>query len=116
MPDPAEVVVTNTTPLIALVAATGGLDILRAVYAKVIVPYEVVQEIKAGGKDFFGLDVFHQSSWLTLSQDPVKYRLEAALQLPVDVLMVQFGQKASPFESIARAKAVSLIMLQGAAA
>ena len=72
MPDPADVVVTNTTPLIALVAATGGLDILRAVYAKVIVPYEVVQEIQAGGKDFFGLDVFHQSSWLTLSQDPVQ--------------------------------------------
>ena len=62
MLDQVEVVVTNTTPLIALVAATGNLDVLRAVYAKVFVPYEVAQEIQAGGKDFFGLDVFQQSS------------------------------------------------------
>jgi predicted nucleotidyltransferase len=45
-----------------------------------------------------------------------KFHVEKALQLPVDVLMVQFGQKASPFETIARAKAVSLIMHQGAQA
>jgi predicted nucleotidyltransferase len=37
-----------------------------------------------------------------------KYQVENALQLPVDVLLVQTGQKASPFEIIARAKAVSL--------
>jgi hypothetical protein len=29
MPDQARVVVTNTTPLIALTAATGNLDVLR---------------------------------------------------------------------------------------
>ncbi len=43
-----------------------------------------------------------------------KYQVENDLQLPVDVLMVQTGQKASPFETIARAKAVSLTMHQGA--
>jgi hypothetical protein len=41
-----------------------------------------------------------------------KFHVENALQLPVDVLMVQIGQKASPFETIARAKAVSLTMHQ----
>ena len=41
-----------------------------------------------------------------------KYQVENALQLPVDVLMVQIGQKASPFETIARDKAVSLTMHQ----
>ena len=83
MLDQAEVVVTNTTPLISLVAATGDLDVLRAVYAKVIVPYEVAQEIQAGGKDFFGLDVFQQSSWLTVIEEPVE--LPAYLQNSLDL-------------------------------
>lgn len=71
MLEQADVVVTNTTPLIALTAATGSLEILRAIYAKVVVPYEVAQEIQSGGKDFFGLDIFQQSTWLTVSQEPV---------------------------------------------
>ena len=71
MPDQTKVVVTNTTPLIALTAATGSLEILRIVYAKVIVPYEVAQEIKAGGKESFGLDIFQQSSWLSINDGPV---------------------------------------------
>jgi len=71
MLDQVRVMVTNTTPLIALTAATGSLEILRAVYAKVVVPYEVAQEIKAGGKEAFGLDVFQQVSWLTIIDEPV---------------------------------------------
>lgn len=43
-----------------------------------------------------------------------KYLVESALQLPVDVLMVQTGQFASPFETIARSKAVSLTSHHGA--
>ena len=39
------VVVTNTTLLIALTAATGGLEVLRALYSRAIVPYEVGTEI-----------------------------------------------------------------------
>ena len=58
MLDQARVVVSNTTPLIALTAATGSRELLRTIYAKVVVPYEVAQEIKAGGKESFGLDVF----------------------------------------------------------
>ncbi|MFA5924858.1 MAG: hypothetical protein WC856_26845 [Methylococcaceae bacterium] len=36
MPDQSRVIVTNTTPLIALTAATGNLDVLRSLYARVI--------------------------------------------------------------------------------
>ncbi len=35
------VLVTNTTPLIALTAATGGLDVLPTLYDRVVVPFEV---------------------------------------------------------------------------
>lgn len=41
MPEQAQVALANTTPLIALTAATGNLDVLRALYTRVIVPYEV---------------------------------------------------------------------------
>ncbi len=71
MPDQARIIVTNTTPLIALTAATGSLDILRMLYTRVIVPFEVAAEIRAGGNDAFGLDVFKQASWLEIIQSPV---------------------------------------------
>ena len=70
MPDQGMVIVTNTTPLIALAAATGNLDVLRTIYTRVVVPYEVAEEIRAGGKDAFGLDVFDQASWLEISTEP----------------------------------------------
>ena len=34
-------------------------------------PHEVAAEIRAGGVDAFGLDVFEQASWLEISQSPV---------------------------------------------
>ena len=71
MLDQAKAVVTNTTPLIALTAATGSLDVLRSLYTRVVVPYEVAEEIRVGGKDAFGLDVFEQASWLEISHSPV---------------------------------------------
>lgn len=71
MLDQAKVVITNTTPLIALTAATGSLDVLRAVYSRVIVPYEVAEEIRAGGKEAFGLTIFEHASWLEVSPVPV---------------------------------------------
>ena len=72
MLDQANVVVTNTTPLIALTAATGSLEVLRCVYERVVVPFEVAEEIKAGGNDAFGMDVFNQASWLEISQEPLE--------------------------------------------
>jgi predicted nucleic acid-binding protein len=72
MPDQPKVIVTNTTPLIALTAATGGLEVLRAIYTRVVVPYEVAQEIRAGGQEAFGLDVFEQASWIEINRAPVE--------------------------------------------
>lgn len=63
MPDRSKIIVTNTTPLIALTAATGNLDILRQLYTRVVVPYEVAAEIKVGGKEAFGLEVFEQAGF-----------------------------------------------------
>lgn len=44
MPDQSRAVVTNTTPLIALTAATGSLEVLRKLYTRVVVPYEVEKD------------------------------------------------------------------------
>ena len=50
-------IVINTTPLIDLTAALGKLDVLNTLYSRVVVPFEVAEEIKVGGKDAFGVDV-----------------------------------------------------------
>jgi len=55
--------VINTGPLLALTAA-GHLDVLREQFAKVIVPYEVVQEVQAGGRTQFAREEFRAASWL----------------------------------------------------
>jgi uncharacterized protein len=43
-----------------------------------------------------------------MTRAKIKYQVEAALQLPVDILMVQTGHTVSPFAAIARKRAVSL--------
>ena len=47
MPSPARLV-TNTSPLLALIAGCGNVDLLRSLYAEVLVPHEVCAEIAAG--------------------------------------------------------------------
>lgn len=71
MREPQPVLVTNTTPLIALVAATGNLDILKFLYARVVVPLEVAEEVRVGGKQSFGLDVFNGAKWLDIQATEV---------------------------------------------
>lgn len=44
-------IVINTGPVIALVAATGSLNWLAALYRIVTIPHEVFAEIDAGGPD-----------------------------------------------------------------
>lgn len=73
MPDKQQpAIVTNTTPLLALCAATGSLDIFRALYERVIVPLEVEQEIQAGGVSYFGVDVFARAHWLECRDQPAR--------------------------------------------
>lgn len=40
-----EEIVINTSPLISLMAAMGDLEILNMLYNKVLVPFEVCEEI-----------------------------------------------------------------------
>lgn len=83
MPDRPSTLVTNTTPLIALTAAMGDLDVLRFLYQRVVVPLEVAQEIYVGGKRAFGVSVFAQAEWLDVQTRPVV--LPPFLQNSLDV-------------------------------
>ena len=84
MPEPGgRSLVTNTTPLIALTAATGGLEVLRFLFERVVVPLEVADELRVGGPKAFGLDVFNAAaSWLELQTQPAA--LQPFLQNSLD--------------------------------
>jgi predicted nucleic acid-binding protein len=63
-PIATQTVVTNTTPLIALTAATGSLDVLRFLYARVVVPLEVQTELRAAGPQALGVAALNEATWL----------------------------------------------------
>ncbi len=71
MPERNQVLVSNTTPLISLVAATGSLEVLRFLYRRVVIPYEVAEEVRAGGRHAFGVDAFQGADWLDIQPAPV---------------------------------------------
>ena len=62
--------VINTSPLLAL-AAAGHLDVLRKLFGTVIVPYEVIQEIEAGGRTQFAREEFRAASWMDKRPAPI---------------------------------------------
>ena len=68
MRDANKLLVTNTTPILSMVAATGSLDVFRFLYNRVVVPFEVAAEVRAGGKQSFGLDVFQGAGWLDIQE------------------------------------------------
>ena len=70
MPERSITIVTNTTPLLSLIAATGDLALLSSLYERVIVPYEVAEEIRAGGGQGFGRAEFAHAG-LEVRQQPV---------------------------------------------
>ncbi|MBW4623752.1 MAG: DUF3368 domain-containing protein [Cyanosarcina radialis HA8281-LM2] len=70
MPEP-RIIVINTGPLIALVAALGDLTVLSSLYTQVIVPFEVCQEILAGGASGFAVTEFEAAVWLQKQQTPL---------------------------------------------
>jgi hypothetical protein len=45
-------------------AAAGYLPVLRDLFNDFTIPYEVVQEIEAGGRTQFARDVFRAASWM----------------------------------------------------
>ena len=56
--------VINTGPLLALIAGIGDLSLLDQLYNHVLVPFEVCQEIEAGGTSGFGVSEFRKSSFI----------------------------------------------------
>jgi len=70
MPETKEVVI-NTTPILSLVAATGLLDMLPLLYSRVWLPWEVCQEIHAGGANGFAVTEFQTMDWLHKQSLPV---------------------------------------------
>lgn len=71
MPERRDVIVTNTTPLIALAVATGDLEILRHLYDRVVVPFEVEEELRAAGTDAPGVSAFDTATWLDRQLAPL---------------------------------------------
>ena len=71
MRDADKILVTNTTPIISMVAATGSLDVFKFLYSRVVVPFEVAVEVHAGGKQSFGVDVFEGANWLDIQETEV---------------------------------------------
>jgi len=63
MHEPRRIVI-NTGPILALVSATGDLDILKELYDEVYIPLEVCNEIMAGGTTGFAINEFDQATWL----------------------------------------------------
>ncbi len=69
MPEAKEIVI-NTSPLLALIAGLGSLNLLKVLYKQVIVPYEVCEEILAGGLGGFGIEELNQADFLTKLNSP----------------------------------------------
>ena len=70
MPE-TEKVVINTGPLLALIAGIGDLSLLELLYKRVLVSFEVCQEIEAGGASGFGVSEFRKSSFIEKRSNPL---------------------------------------------
>ena len=51
-------IVFNTGPILAIVAATGGLKVLKSLYKKVVVPKVVSEELLCAGHKKFAKQEF----------------------------------------------------------
>ncbi len=55
-----------------MVASLGGLEVLKSLYANVIVPREVADEILVGGSSGFAVQEFEQAEWLDIRQAQIE--------------------------------------------
>ena len=63
-------IVINTGPILALIAGLGDLNVLNSLYKRVVVPYEVCEEIMAGGSTGFGVREFNDANFLIKLDKP----------------------------------------------
>jgi predicted nucleic acid-binding protein len=70
MPESQKIVI-NTSPVLALSAALGDLKVLQVLYEKVFVPFEVCQEIEAGGLSGFSVAEFKAAHFLHKLDKPL---------------------------------------------
>lgn len=78
-----EQLVINTGPLLAIIAGTGDLEILRSLYKQVTVPYEVCQEVLTGGATDFGVQEFNRADFLDKRSQPTQ--IQAHLRNSLDL-------------------------------
>ena len=71
MPDQKSLVI-NTGPIIALIAATGDLNLLNKLYDRVFVTHEVKNELYYKGDNFFGVKEFKKASFLIQQNKELK--------------------------------------------
>jgi predicted nucleic acid-binding protein len=67
MPESTRVVVVNTTPLVAL-SLVGQIDLLRLLYAQVLIPPAVQAEILAGGPAGIGVADLRRADWIRVAE------------------------------------------------
>ena len=61
----------NTSPLLAIAAATGDLRLFQKLNLHTVVPDAVAQEIRSGGRDRLGVRELESASWLDIQSEPV---------------------------------------------
>lgn len=66
-----KVIIVNTSPILSIIAALGSLDVLSFLYGRVLVPFEVCQEIARGGANGFAVKEFESSGWLEKQPAPL---------------------------------------------
>jgi predicted nucleic acid-binding protein len=82
MPNTEEIVI-NTSPMIALVAALGDLQVLK-MYQRVLVPFEVHQELMAGGAAGFAVPEFEAAHWLSKRTESVQEGYTFSMREAID--------------------------------
>jgi len=82
MPETEEIVM-NTGPLLALIAGLGELAFLESLYRRILVPFEVCQEIEAGGASGFGVNEFRRSDFIEKRSQALK--IDSFLQNTLDI-------------------------------
>ncbi len=63
-------IVINTGPILALIAGLGDLNVLNSLYKRVVIPYEVCEEVMAGGSTGFGVHEFNDADFLIKLDKP----------------------------------------------